>query len=229
MTVTGVELAHSAEWDAATLAAARRLMEDAFHDRLSDDDWEHALGGVYALVREGDRLVAHGSVVQRRLLHNGRALRTGYVEAVAVRTDRRRRGYGAALMDALERVIGAAYDLGALSASEDGIGFYAARGWQRWRGPTSVLAPTGITRTPDEDDSVFVVPGAVPLSLRRAEPRLARRRRMVGRSPASGAALDRAGRVSTERVAPRPYGSGLDRAGRVWAERVAQEQSLAAL
>ena len=36
---------------------------------------------MHALASEGDRLVGHGSVVQRRLLHGGRALRTGYVEA----------------------------------------------------------------------------------------------------------------------------------------------------
>jgi hypothetical protein len=43
-------------------------------------------GGIDALVREGEAVIAHGSVVQRRLLHSGRALRTGYVEAVAVQS-----------------------------------------------------------------------------------------------------------------------------------------------
>jgi hypothetical protein len=49
---------------------------------------EHALGGVHALVVEGDRLIAHASLVARRLLRRGRSLRTGCVEAVAVAPDR---------------------------------------------------------------------------------------------------------------------------------------------
>src|SRR3954468_22110164 len=92
------------------------------HDRgaeMTDDSWEHALGGVHALVWEGNGLAGHASVVQRRLLHRGRALRTGYVEGVAVRSDRRGRGYGAAMMDALERVVRRAYDLGALGGTDE--------------------------------------------------------------------------------------------------------------
>lgn len=40
----------------------------------------------------------------RRLLHDGRALRTGYVEGIAIRADRCRRGHSAVIMAALERV-----------------------------------------------------------------------------------------------------------------------------
>jgi aminoglycoside 2'-N-acetyltransferase I len=40
-------------------------------------------------VLDGDELVGHGAVVMRRLLHDAQALRTGYVEGVAVRADRR--------------------------------------------------------------------------------------------------------------------------------------------
>ena len=58
---------------------------------------------MHAIVEEDGVIVAHGAVVQRRLLHGGRALRTGYVEGVAVRPDRQRRGLGAALMTALAR------------------------------------------------------------------------------------------------------------------------------
>lgn len=49
-------------------------------------------------------VLAHGSVVQRRVLHNGRSLRVGYVEAVAVRPGLRRQGLGGQVMGALERV-----------------------------------------------------------------------------------------------------------------------------
>src|SRR5919206_1915469 len=112
-----VRTVHTADLDRATLAAARALLYEVFAGDMEDQDWEHALGGVHALAFDDGELVGHASVVQRRLLHRGRALRAGYVEGVAVRADRRRRGHGAALMAALERVIRGAYDVGALSAS----------------------------------------------------------------------------------------------------------------
>lgn len=152
--------AHTADLSAQDLRAVRALLYQAFEGDVTDEDYEHALGGVHALVWEGDALVGHGSVVMRRLLHGGRALRTGYVEGVAVRSDRRRSGHGAAVMTALERVIGAAYELGALASSEEAMGFYAARGWQLWTGTASVLAPGGVERTPEEEGSIFVLPGA---------------------------------------------------------------------
>lgn len=105
--------------------------------------------------------------MQRRLLHGGRALRTGYAEAVAVRADRRGQGHGAAVMAAAERFITGAYDLGALGAAEEAVGFYTARGWRPWRGPTSALTlEHGITPTPDEDSWIHVYPVAhTPLDL----------------------------------------------------------------
>jgi aminoglycoside 2'-N-acetyltransferase I len=160
-----VRTAHTADLDATTLEVARALLDDVFEGEMSDDDWEHALGGVHALVWEGADLVGHASVIQRRLLHQGRALRTGYVEGVGVRADRRRRGYGGAMMEALERVIRGAYELGALGATDEAIEFYARRGWKRWRGPTSALTPTGISRTQDDDGGIFVLPLTVPLNL----------------------------------------------------------------
>jgi aminoglycoside 2'-N-acetyltransferase I len=104
-------------------------------------------------------------VVQRRLLHGGRALRTGYVEGVGVRADRRRRGHAGALMEALERVIRGAYDLGALGATDQAVPFYEGRGWQQWRGPTSALTPEGVRRTPGEDGAIYVLPVAAELDL----------------------------------------------------------------
>ena len=165
--VTSAELvvAHTADLDAAALDAARALLEAVFQDEWSDDDWEHALGGVHALLWEAGELIAHASVVQRRLLHGGRALRTGYVEAVAVRADRRRRGHAGTVMEALERVVRGAYDLGALSATDAAVPLYAGRGWQRWQGATSALTPGGVVRTADDDGSVYVLPVSAELDL----------------------------------------------------------------
>ena len=99
-----VRIAHTSALDHEALTTIRAFLADAFDGDFDDADWDHTLGGVHALVRGGDGLVAHGAVVQRRLLHGGRALRAGYVEGVAVRADRRRRGYGTAVMRALDDV-----------------------------------------------------------------------------------------------------------------------------
>ena len=159
-----VRVAHTADVGAATLAAARALLEGVFQD-LSDADWEHALGGMHALAWVDGELVGHAAVVQRRLLHGGRALRAGFVEAVGVRADQRRRGHAGAMMTGLERIVRGGYELGALGASDEGAALYAARGWQRWRGPTSALTPAGIRRTEDDDGTVHVLPVTAQLDL----------------------------------------------------------------
>ena len=160
----GVTVRHTADLGAGELEELRAFLVDAF-DGLEDSDVEHGLGGMHAIVREDGAIVGHGSVVMRRLLHCGRALRCGYVEAVAVHADRRRRGHASAVMAELERVIRGAYDLGALGASDAGAALYGSRGWLRWRGTTSVVSPDGLRRTPEDDDAVHVLPVAVELDL----------------------------------------------------------------
>lgn len=152
-----VSTRHTAELGAREVGEIRALLMVAFDD-FTDDDWEHGLGGQHAMVRADGVLVAHGSLVQRRLLVAGRSLRTGYVEAVAVHPDHRRQGHASTVMAALER-LAPAYDLLALSASEDGAPLYRARGWQPWRGPTAVLGPGGPEPTPDDDGGVWVLGG----------------------------------------------------------------------
>ena len=154
-------LVHTSDLDGETREDARRMLVDAFADGevgFTDTDWEHALGGMHALICVRGALIAHGAVVQRRLIHRGVALRCGYLEAVAVREDWRGQGLAMAVMDGLEQVLRGAYQLGALSASEAGRHIYGTRGWQPWRGMTSVLTPSGVVATPDDDESVFVFP-----------------------------------------------------------------------
>ena len=163
-----MRVAHTADLDAATLAAARALLDEVFAGELEDDDWEHALGGLHALAYDsGDEtLVGHASLVQRRLLHGGRALRAGYVEAVGVRADRRRRGVGDAVMAPLERAIHGAYDVGALGATDEAVPFYTGRGWERWRGRAHALTPDGVRATPDAEGAIYVLATAgAPLDL----------------------------------------------------------------
>jgi aminoglycoside 2'-N-acetyltransferase I len=163
--VITVRTAHTADVPADVLAAARKLVTDAFDGDFGDQDWEHSLGGMHATAWAGDELVGHASVVQRRMLHGGRALRCGYVEGVGVRADHRRRGVASALMAELERIVRGGYDLGALAAAEQAVPLYTGRGWRRWRGTTWTLTPEGRARTEDEDDAVYVLPLAVPLDL----------------------------------------------------------------
>lgn len=132
---------------------------------FTDTDWEHTLGGMHALIQHHGALIGHAAVVQRRLMYRNTALRCGYVEGLAVREDWRGRGLAHALMDGVEQVLRGAYQLGALSASEEGRRVYVNRGWQPWLGATSVLAPAGLTRTPDDDHSLFVLPISVDLDL----------------------------------------------------------------
>ena len=154
-------LVHTSDLDNETADDARRMVIEAFGGEFTDADWEHALGGMHALICHHGALIAHAAVVQRRLLHRDAALRCGYVEGLAVREDFRGQGLAGALMDAVEQVLRHAYQLGALSSSEAGRHLYDTRGWLPWRGPTSVLAPAGITPTPDDDGTVFVLPVSV--------------------------------------------------------------------
>ncbi len=145
-------------------AAIRELLDGAF-GKVSEDTYQNVLGGVHALLVEDAALIGHASVVQRRMLHGGRVVRTGYIEGVAVRTDRRRRGHGAALMSALERIVRDGYQLGALGASDDGARLYVSRGWQPWRGPIAALTPDGIRSTPDKAGAVYVLPVSGPVDV----------------------------------------------------------------
>jgi aminoglycoside 2'-N-acetyltransferase I len=151
-------LVHTADLESDARQRAHDMVSDAFGGDFTDTDWDHALGGMHALIWHRGAIIAHGAVIQRRLIYRGIALRCGYVEAVAVREDWRGQGLGVAILDACEQVIRGGYQLGALTSSDRGRRLYALRGWLPWRGPTSVLAPTGPVPTPEHDSSVFVFP-----------------------------------------------------------------------
>jgi len=138
------------------------MVVEAFGGDFADDDWEHALGGMHAVICQRGEVIGHAAVVQRRLFYGDLALRCGYVEGVAVREDHRGHGLGGVLMDAVEQVVRGGYHLGALGASELGEPLYTGRGWIQWQGPTSVLAPTGMTATPEDDGGVYVLPSDLP-------------------------------------------------------------------
>jgi aminoglycoside 2'-N-acetyltransferase I len=150
-------VAHTADLDPDTLDRARDLLFEVFDD-MHQTDWDHCLGGMHAVLVDRSHVVGHASLIQRWLVNDGVALRTGYVEGVAVRQDQRGRGLGGDLMTAIERLLRGAFDVGALGSTDDAIGFYEHRGWVRWPGPTWSLTPTGAVRTEDDDGGVFVLP-----------------------------------------------------------------------
>jgi aminoglycoside 2'-N-acetyltransferase I len=142
------------------VALVRALLGDAFgtdeDERFTDDDWDHALGGLHHLLEVAGSIVAHASVVERELRVDDLPIRTGYVEAVAVAPSQQRKGYGSRLMHAVNDQIGARFALGALGTGRHA--FYERLGWRTWRGPTFVRTADGLQRTPDEDGYVLVLP-----------------------------------------------------------------------
>lgn len=156
-------LVHTADLDGDARQRVYQMVTEAFAGDFTETDWEHTLGGMHALICRHGAMIAHAAVVQRRLVYRGNALRCGYVEGVAVREDCRGQGLARALLDAVEQVMRGAYQLGALSSSMRARELYSSRGWLPWRGPTSVLAPAGPTRTPDDDGTIFVMPVGISL------------------------------------------------------------------
>ena len=58
---SGLQVAHTADLNGSALAAGRALLDAVFGADMTDSDWEHALGGVHALVWEAGELVGHAS------------------------------------------------------------------------------------------------------------------------------------------------------------------------
>ena len=145
------------------IEAIRRLLWAAFpsgDEAFTESDWDHALGGMHFLLERDGRLLSHAAVVKRELRVGERPLRTGYVEAVATDPRLQGRGLGTAVMRVASDHIHAGFELGALGTGAHR--FYERLGWERWRGPTSVRAPEGVRRTPDEDGFILIL--RTPLS-----------------------------------------------------------------
>jgi aminoglycoside 2'-N-acetyltransferase I len=155
--MTQLRTATTAELTPGELAALRRMVFGAFGDRFDEHDWEHTLGGTHVLVVEDGEPVAHGAVVRRVLVAGGLEVRTGYVEGVATRGDRRGLGLATAVMRAVGRVIRDGYELGALADGTRIPGFYQRLGWETWRGPTFVAGPEGLVRTAEDDGGILVL------------------------------------------------------------------------
>jgi aminoglycoside 2'-N-acetyltransferase I len=157
---------------APEIAAIRALMADAFgsdeDDRFTDDDWEHALGGVHFVLDLDGRIVTHASVVEREIQVDGRPFQTGYVEAVATAPDRQGSGFGSLVMADVSAYIRERFELGALGTGRHA--FYQRLGWLTWLGPSSVRTADGRRPTPDDDGYILVLPTAASPALDLAAP-----------------------------------------------------------
>jgi aminoglycoside 2'-N-acetyltransferase I len=140
---------------AVELKDLRDLLDSAFRGNFDDHDWANALGGRHALVMEDGTMVAHAAVVPRTLIAGDRSLKSGYVEAVGTPRAHRHQGHATRAMQAINEIIAADYDLGALSTGVHS--FYERLGWESWQGPTFVNGPDGRIRTPDEDAGIMVL------------------------------------------------------------------------
>ena len=151
------------------VASIRALLEAAFgpdeEEQFTDDDWEHAVGGLHFVLDLDGEIVPHASVVERELHVDGLPLRTGYVEAVATAPDRHGAGFGSLVMAEVSSYIRDGFELGALGTGRHR--FYERLGWLRWTGPSSVRAAAGTARTPEDDGYILVLPtpASPPLDL----------------------------------------------------------------
>ena len=156
---------------ATEVAAILVIMADAFgtddDERFTDDDWDHAVGGIHFVLDVNGEIVTHASVVERELRVDGRPLRTGYVEAVATAPKRQGAGFGSMVMTDVTAYIRATFELGALGTGRHR--FYERLGWLTWRGP-SFVRPSGgrpPQRTPEDDGYILVLatPASPPLDI----------------------------------------------------------------
>jgi aminoglycoside 2'-N-acetyltransferase I len=106
--VAGVRRLASDELSSAEAAVLRELFRAAWEansEEFTDEDWDHAVGGLHFLLEEGGAIVAHASVVERELDTSAQRLATGYVESVATSPIHQRRGYGSVLMREVDEYI----------------------------------------------------------------------------------------------------------------------------
>ncbi len=147
----------SEELGSEEVAALRELFREAWGDtseQFTDEDWDHAIGGLHFVLEEDGAIMAHASVVERELHTSGHRLETGYVEAVATRPVHQRQGHGSTLMREVGEYIDQTFRLGALATGSSA--FYERLGWVVWKGPTFVRTDSGVIRTGEEDGSVLV-------------------------------------------------------------------------
>ena len=153
--MTSIRVVPSAGLDPAEWSALTDLCVAAFAEPW-DGYWESIGPGVHVLAEHPTvGVIAHAAIVDRLIYPDDAVLQAGYVEAVAVAPDWQRRGVGTEVMEVIDRLIDADYELGALGTGT--LSFYARLGWVVWQGETWVRQRDGrLTRSADEDGGIMV-------------------------------------------------------------------------
>jgi aminoglycoside 2'-N-acetyltransferase I len=159
-----VVIAESDQVDAAARAELRVLWDRAYGDRFSDEDADHAFGGVHVMLRDGPRLISHASAITRRIRFGDEPWRSvGYVEAVAVDPSRQGEGIGRRTMELLRTEIDSRWPVAMLCTGR-ATSFYESLGWERWRGLSYTQTATGVV--PDDEHGGLMIlrldPSTVP-------------------------------------------------------------------
>lgn len=161
--MTEIRLVASREVSNGDLVRLRALLDEAFDQEFTDDDWDHALGGWHAIITIDRVPISHAAVVAREIEIGGQLLQGGYFEAVATAPAVQGKGYGSRALRAAMEVVRRKLDIGVLSTSRHR--FYERLGWERWKGPSFVLRDGGRVRTADEDDGIMVLRFGVSLEV----------------------------------------------------------------
>jgi aminoglycoside 2'-N-acetyltransferase I len=160
-----IRIAPSEKLSSVLQTSLRTMLESAYDGDFSDDDWQHALGGVHVYQRSESGFVSHAALISRSIRWDDITLRAGYVEAVATSPTAQRQGLATAILHRINDWILTRYEFGVLSTSAHAL--YERLGWERWHGASYVDAPSGFRRTRDDDQGLMILrtPRTPPLSL----------------------------------------------------------------
>jgi len=135
----------------------RALLELAYEGDFSPEDWEHTFGGQYFIGSLDDKIIAHGSVVSRKMITDDHVVTVGYVEAIAVLPSYWRKGFGTQLMKEITQYCQENYEFSMLSTDENH--FYERLGWLKFLGESFVRDGDKEIRTEGEDEGLMLLPG----------------------------------------------------------------------
>lgn len=159
---------HTSQLTLSEKEALYDLLIEGFEGDFSHDDFAHTLGGMHVMAFDQQKLVGHVAIIQRHMALDNTPISVGYVEAMVVEQSYRRQGIGRQLMLQTNKIIASCYQLGLLSASDDGQKLYHSVGWQIWKGKLFELKQGSYIRSIEEEGGVmgWKADGEVDLPLR---------------------------------------------------------------
>ena len=157
--INNFEVNRYKETDNTQLEICRNVLNEAFDGDFSEEDWSHTFGGIRFLGFLEKRLIAHGSVVPRKIWIDATETKAGYVEGIAVEKSYWRRGFGSSLISEITAFCRAEFPISMLSTGEKE--FYRKHGWVDFPGESFVSVNGIEIRTEEEDEGLMVLLGAL--------------------------------------------------------------------